>query len=399
MRTNNHIAVGSPTVRVAAIVAATLLLAVALASVGVAGQRLLAANGPIVVAQDGSGTVATISEAVAMAEDGDEILVRPGTYAESIVVDKDVVMRGDGPVQDIVISASPDAPKYETGFSFNTMAEYALVLDGTDAQVSDLTFNGRNARLITDAGAPTLERLHFIEVGWPYEGGPSVQAVVIRGGATPVVRESTFVDGGGINIFEDSSPLIEKNELEGGPGIYGDFGDDTRILENHIHGPGEQGVDMGSAAAAVIRGNTVSDKTDGMWIMGGVLVEGNVVTNAGNAGISVVEVEVSEGAPTIRGNTLTDNYLGISWNNDAGVVEGNTITGGEGGIRFIRGAPEVRENTVTGAAAIGLMLSSSASPTLSGNTICDNTTNVEVIGDAPLQGDGTNEICEDAPTE
>ena len=49
MRTNSKLAVGSPTARVAAIMAATLLLAVALAAAGVAGQRLLAADGPIVV--------------------------------------------------------------------------------------------------------------------------------------------------------------------------------------------------------------------------------------------------------------------------------------------------------------------------------------------------------------
>ena len=50
MRTDNSLAVGSPTARVAVILATTLLLAVALVTAGVAGQRLLASDGEIVVA-------------------------------------------------------------------------------------------------------------------------------------------------------------------------------------------------------------------------------------------------------------------------------------------------------------------------------------------------------------
>ena len=68
MRTDNSLAVGSPTARVAAILATTLLLAVAMATAGVAGQRLLASDGEIIVAQDGSGTYETITEAVAAAD-------------------------------------------------------------------------------------------------------------------------------------------------------------------------------------------------------------------------------------------------------------------------------------------------------------------------------------------
>ena len=103
MRTTAHLAVGSPTARVAAILAATLLLAVTLAVAGVAGQRLLAAKGPIVVAQDGSGTVTTIAEAVAIAEEGGLVLITPGTYAEVVVIDKDITLRGDGQREQIVI--------------------------------------------------------------------------------------------------------------------------------------------------------------------------------------------------------------------------------------------------------------------------------------------------------
>ena len=55
MRTNNRLAVGSPTARVAAIMAATLLAAVMIIGAGIAGAQLLAASGPIIVDASGGG--------------------------------------------------------------------------------------------------------------------------------------------------------------------------------------------------------------------------------------------------------------------------------------------------------------------------------------------------------
>ena len=395
MRTNNHLAVGSPTVRVAAVMLATILLALTLAAAGAGVQRLLAAEGPIIVAQDGSGTYETVAEAIAAAADGDTILVRPGTYAEALIVDKDVVLRGDGPIEEIVIAAAPDGPTYETGFSWNRQEEYALVLVESGAEVSGLTFSGENARLFVHGGAPTLRSLAFDDVGRPYEGGPSVQAIVIRGGSTAHVLDSSFVDGGGINIFEESSPLIEGNELDSGPGIYGDYGDGTIIVGNHIFGPGLQGIDMGSAAAATIRDNTVTDKADGMWISGSALVEGNIVRNSGSSGIAVPSTVSELGAPTIRANELSDNRTGIRWENGEGVVEGNVIVGGTHGILLSLGSPQIRDNTVEGAEDRGIYIGPLSSAVLSGNVSCGNGTNLVLMDGATPKDDGTNKICED----
>ena len=95
MHSDPRLTVGSPTARIAAVMAATLLLAVLVAGAGIAGSRLLAADGIIVVDPSGGGTVETIAEAVAMARDGDTVRVMPGTYAEPVVVDKDIVLEGD----------------------------------------------------------------------------------------------------------------------------------------------------------------------------------------------------------------------------------------------------------------------------------------------------------------
>ena len=78
------------------------------AGAGVAGNRLLAA-GPLVVAQDGSGTFTSITDAVAVAQDGDTVLVKPGTYVESIEITKDITLRGDGDLGDVVIEITAES--------------------------------------------------------------------------------------------------------------------------------------------------------------------------------------------------------------------------------------------------------------------------------------------------
>ena len=66
MRIHSRVAVGSPTVRLAYLFMLTLLLTIVATGAVVAGASLLP-NPAIVVAQDGSGTVPTITEAVALA--------------------------------------------------------------------------------------------------------------------------------------------------------------------------------------------------------------------------------------------------------------------------------------------------------------------------------------------
>ena len=62
----------------------------------------------LVVSADGSAMFRTIGAALAVAMDGNEILVRPGEYRESLVIDKSVTIRGDGSRERIVVRPSVD---------------------------------------------------------------------------------------------------------------------------------------------------------------------------------------------------------------------------------------------------------------------------------------------------
>ncbi len=151
MRTSSSLAVGSPIARAAAVMVATLLLAIVVVGGSIAGSRVLASDGQIVVDQDGSGDATTITEAVAMAADGDEILIKPGTYAEAIRVDKDIIVRGDGDREAVIIAFPPDSPALTftdgtEGDPDDPLIEYSVPVGvwmaAPSAQLSGVTVSG-----------------------------------------------------------------------------------------------------------------------------------------------------------------------------------------------------------------------------------------------------------------
>jgi nitrous oxidase accessory protein NosD len=382
MRSNSRLAVGSPLLRVAAIMAATLLLAVAAAAGGVAGTRLLA-NGPIIVAQDGSGTVETITEAVAMAQDGDEIVVKPGTYDESITITKDITLRGEDR-DSVIILTTGDALTYDD-FWWGS-APYSLLLLDTNAVISDLTFGGGSHDVVAKGGAPSI---HDITMNG--------DNLVVYAGSSATVKDSTL-RGSWVHVDEQSPVTIEDSTFRA-------------IVANTDNTPLVGG-------PATIRGNT----TQGIAFSGSALVEGNTLIAGAESmfddffgsGIDVqagegwlikdntvrgfsrgTAIDVPSGAiGTVSGNTLSDNQIAIETASDS-VVEGNVVTGGEAGLVTSLGSPTLTGNTITGVSGPGLALD--GHPTLSGNSSCDNGENLWVADNATPVIDDSNEICEDAP--
>lgn len=330
MRTDSKLAVGSPTVRVAAIMVATLLLAMLVAGAGVAGQRLLAADdGTIVVAQDGSGTVDTIADAVAMAKDGDEILIKAGTYPESVTVDKDITIAGDGQREDVIVEIIDDAPTNAT--IFDATPHYAFFLEGTNASVGNLTVTSPTA---SDVSA-------FVVVG----GSPTIHDVVANLGPGFGLRGFVFMDAAAGTIRDSATDAF----------LWVDGGSTPEIFDNvttHAIRTNGTGTD------AWIHDNV----TTGVWAHDGSapLVEENDIS--GSTGTDCgIEAGGPDAQPIARNNRVTGNDIGICLYEDGGPVEmtDNTITGNEIGLRVGRG---------------------SVVPVFAANIICDNTRNVDIVG-------------------
>jgi parallel beta-helix repeat protein len=401
MRISSSVAVGSPMVRVAAIMIATLLLALMVAGAGIAGSRLLAADGTIVVAQDGNGDYTTITEAVEAAVDGDKVLVKPGTYTEAVVIDKDITLSGDGPRAEIIIHAPADGPRAETGSGpgGRGMEPYAVLLVDTEAELSGLTLQGEGAAVIASGGAPIVAELMLDGVGTAYRGGGGAagNSIVVNGGSTAHLRGNTLIDGGPIGVFDLSEPLIEGNTLTGGPHMWGGFGDGTIIRGNTIDGSLVRGIYVGNPSSLTIDGNTITNPgQSGIDLVGGgsPIAIDNVISGSTMAGIALS----GSGEATISGNEFTDNNMAISWSKASGLIEGNTVGSGAAGIVIGTGSPLVRDNVVKDVEGKGLAVGTRTSPTLTGNSSCDNGTNLSVANNATPEI-GENDICPDEPAD
>ena len=279
MRTNSHLAVGSPTARVAAILVATMLLAVSLAAAGVAGQQLLAAGGPIVVAQDGSGEYTTITDAVAAAADGDEILVRPGTYQEVVIIEADITLRGDGAREDVILEFGTDGP---TIWSWSGSVPYGLMLVDSEATVSDLTVRGPNAAMafVFVGGAPTLERVAN-ELEGEFAGRTQLSVVPLHS-AGGTIRDSLLDgpvwhgDAGSLREHEDVTGtgrwVAEDNTLDGG--FWLEVTDGSSFLRNTITDGG--GFELGGSGSVLVAENVagfieLDEQSDGYTVRDNVV--------------------------------------------------------------------------------------------------------------------------------
>jgi hypothetical protein len=397
MRSNSRLAVGSPTWRVAAVIVATLLLAIMVVGASFAGAQILAEDGPIVVDPSGAGDYTTISDAVAVAEDGAEILVRPGTYTEAVVIGKDITVHGEGPPGSVVMVAPDDGPTAV----FKGAAEdpYAILLDGSNATISDLTFRGLPSKVLVLGGSPTLDKLAFDGVGITFgTAGSSYSrgsAIAISDGSTATVSNNELRDGGPIAVFNGSTPLIKGNSLSGGPHIYLEtFGDGTVLAGNTIDGTLQWAIWAADDHELTISTNIITNPgMGGITVdVGSATVRDNSVSGATLSGIA------GSGVRHVIGNTLVDNGNAIGAPN-VEVVESNEMRDGGSGLVIISGEPLVKDNTVTGMTGRGMAVANGASPTLSGNSLCGNAENLSVAPEATPVDDGTNEICEDGLLE
>ena len=367
MRISSRVAVGSPTARLAAIMAATLLLAAMATGAVVAGASLVAGPGAIVVAQDGSGTHETITEAVAAASEGDTVLVRPGTYTESIAIDKDITVRGDGDRSAIVLEFSADGPTHVWAETSGLFA-YGILLDDSGAHVENLTVRGpaEGGAFVVDGGAPVIEGIDIVLDGDSWGGSSGLynsrSAFRIQGGSSPVIRASTW-DGytriqGGVN-----TPTFEGNTISNQFIAIGGGGQEPIIRGNTFVEAGIGWQDPGSSG--IVEDNDV----DG-WV-GGYAGDDTIIR-----GNRIREGDLPDPGSGYRGAAI--RIAGAS----AAVVEGNEVTDSPYGIEVtdVGAAPTIRGNTVRGSTSVAIIVMNRAAPTIDGNVLRDNATAIEVDG-------------------
>ena len=371
-------------------VGAVALVALSLSLPWSTDAPLRTADGSLFVAPDDNGTHRSLVAAVEAAEDGDTIELAPGTYTEAVTIDKDLTLVGSGPAEEIVISVD-EGP--------------VMVIEGADVAMSGITFTGPasdGVRLV--GGTAILEDLVFRNVGEPFTQAPCpvpCWSLYVDAGASVVVSDNEFIDGGQISINNGSTAEIVGNSLSGGPHIaLFEVGPGTVVRNNTITDSKSRGIGTYEPTDVVISGNTITNVpeygiTVGWGSSPGVnpQIVANTISGSGNG------IDVAHSAePLIERNVIFDNGVGIILRGSDAFIGGNDLGGNGQGIVLMGGAPEVDQNTVTDG-AVGLAISSAATPVLTANTICDNDTNVSLTGDAELPATGDNQICEDESSD
>jgi parallel beta-helix repeat protein len=244
------------------------------------------------------GHFTTVGDAVKAAKEGDRILVRPGQYEESLVVDKPLEIIGDGPQANVELWGT-----HENVLSFK--APYG--------RVANLTLRQRNGR-VPHCVSISYGRLDLEACDIQSYAG---SCVFIFRGADPLLRGNVIHDatGNGIFIYEGGRGTIEDNQIIG-----------CKLACVHVQ----------EGSTPVFRRNAIRDGQEaGVYVnaTGQGWFEGNTITGNGHSGVVIA----SYGSPTIRGNQITGNAeWGVKVGEyGTGLIEDNNLAGNRKGAWHI----------------------------------------------------------------
>ncbi len=240
----------------------------------------------------------SIQAAVNKARPGDTILIYPGTYKESVYIDKD----------SITVRGVIDEGEWPT-------------MDGEKKLNDAILYSGNNI---------TIEQLKITN----YKGN----AIMGQAGNNYVIRHNWVIDTGVYGIFPQfgKNGLIEYNVLSGieDAAIYVGMCDNVDVRHNEVFN-NVAGIEIENTRHAIVENNYVHNNTGGIlaFITPGlpikttydVIIRNNFVVNNntpnfGAEGSIVANVPVGTGIIVMAGDDVVVEGNIISGNNTAGIV-------------------------------------------------------------------------------
>ena len=317
-----------------------VLLLAALAVAGVAAGRYVP---PLyerylktewLVDQTGEGDAVAISDALARARDDAIIRVGPGTYAESLRIERPVSLIAlDGASPVVAPESGPCAVVTAPSGSIAGMELHGAPAAGGDIQPcvvlagTALTFAGNRIAggpgpgiLVRDGGQPVIQgnRLEGAGLVVSAGGGGTITgnrivdaggaSLVVRSGADPEIGDNTIEGGGGVVFVEGAAGSLVGNRLlqSAATGVRIATGARPRIADNMIEGAGEAGIFVYEGGGGDIEGNTIAGSAlSGVVIAGDgrpVLVS-NIIRDNAEHGVLVLE----GGHALLEGNEIAGN--------------------------------------------------------------------------------------------
>ncbi len=316
----------------------------------------------LVVDPDDPAAFGEIDDAVAAAEDGDRILVRPGTYRTPVVVDRAVRIEGDGAPAAIVLEP---------------VGGEALGFAVSGASVEGLTI--RPARAGNDGDEWSAVAVHDVEA--TVEGcllSSHLGATVWVGGpgSSALVLGCTITDGAqnGVWVCEEGRARVVASRIAGNRWTVVAAGAHAvlEITDSEIVDNLDGGVAAADGALLVMEGSTVAGNAGTGILLGAAAPSSRVedCTVERNSGEGILLAAV-RGCAVLR-NRFRDNGIGIGVIDGATPrVEGNDLAGNGTGIG-VRGRgtdPVVIGNTVAGTRLTGIVVDEAAGGRFEGNTV------------------------------
>jgi serine/threonine-protein kinase len=280
----------------------------------------------------------TIDAAMRQAVPGDEILVRAGTYHETIMLREGVTLVGEDPLKTRILGETGDILITAMGCDSGTIKNIGLYgrdkADGIVVIESKVTIEGCNIQSMRNFGIK--------------------------------------VEG------EDSFPTIQNNVIKDNDdvGIVFALNALGKIVDNEISKNKRTGIEMQLRANPYVSGNSISGNLEGIFCRMGATgrIENNDIFQNIYHGIKIVEPETR---PRISNNQIRENSkAGILITDGASaVVQENRIERNQGSgiqVSYRRGAPEIIGNKISKNQEHGIQIEREATPVVRDNTITEN---------------------------
>ena len=297
-----------------------------------------------IVDASGGGDTLTIAEALSKAADNATVLVRPGTYAERLELDRPVYLKAAEAGAEAPLIVPPDGP--------------CIVISATAGAIVGLRLRGGASAEAEPASAEPC-----IDI--------AASDVLVEGN---VIESST---GPGIRLRDGASPTIRDNTITGaaGPGILVSAGAGGAIVENMIEGVGGSGMVVRGGSAPEIIGNVIVDSGVAGVIFSeaaGGRFENNVVKSAAASGI---EIGASADPLVLRNRIEAAGQAGI-FVYDLGkgrFRENEVLSSGYSGLVITAGgAPDFVTNLIRGSAEHGILAVGRGGGVIDDNAVVEN---------------------------
>jgi hypothetical protein len=366
---------------------------------------------------------ASVQAAVDAARSGDTIRVAPGTYAEQVVINKDLTLIGSGTRAAVIhapstaltadddgllalvrigaganvrmtdFTVSGPGPDPVPGSSSHTLTQGIVVTEGATLDLSDTTvaevrddpLSGFLRSTAILVGVPVSGQTgHAILEGDTISGYQHQGILVVNPGSTAVIQDSTIAGAGatpviaqeGVVVANDAAALIRRNVISGntytGPVAGPDFLTQVQAA----------GIAIQTSAPVVVANNVLVNNDMGLYGSDPSLtIWGNVF--AANRFFGLV---LDQGNATVTGNVISGSNVGVlavaftgNTANTEVTLIGNVITGN--GLTPA-GVPEgglvVEDDTQFGGGPPAIVVTAHFND-ISGNSIGVNNTTDNVV--------------------